>query len=141
MTIQPHQFSQILEKEHLKSHKYVNYMKETDLETWILVQSKGTKTFALFSTKTFDHREVIGKSSKGVSVSVVTLSFPTLKLSKSALKYVPAAPEFLGQPILKPPETKKEKKKIHCRESHLSKSNTYKLQVRSKQSRLFPFYI
>jgi hypothetical protein len=116
-------------------------MKETDLETWILVQSKGTKTFALFSTKTFDHREVIGKSSKGVSVSVVTLSFPTLKLSKSALKYVPAAPEFLGQPILKPPETKKEKKKIHCRESHLSKSNTYKLQVRSKQSRLFPFYI
>lgn len=60
---------------------------------------------------------MIGKSSKGVSVSVVTLSFPTLKLSKSALKYVPAAPEFFGQPILKPPATRKDKKKAYTVES------------------------
>jgi hypothetical protein len=33
MTIQPHHFSQTLGQEHLKSHKYVNYMKEADLET------------------------------------------------------------------------------------------------------------
>ena len=37
----------------------------------------------------------------------MTLSLLTLKFSKSALKYVPAAPEFPGQPILKPPVTTK----------------------------------
>jgi hypothetical protein len=54
----------------------------------------------------FDHRGLVGKSSKGVSVSVVMLSFPTLKLTNSALKYVPAAPAFLGHPILAPPAVK-----------------------------------
>lgn len=33
----------------------------------------------------------------------MTLSLLTFRLSKFALKYVPAAPEFPGQPILKPP--------------------------------------
>lgn len=56
---------------------------------------------------------MVEKSSKGVSVSVVILSFPTLKLSRSALKYVPAAPEFPGQPILKPPEIIKLSSNIH----------------------------
>lgn len=78
------------------------------MATCTLVHSSGTKTLALFSTNTCDHKGLVGKSSKGVSVSVVKLSLPTLRLSKSALKYVPAAPALSGQPILKPPDTTKE---------------------------------
>lgn len=57
----------------------------------------------------FDHGGLVGKSSKGVSVSVVMLSFPTLKLDNSALKYVPAAPAFLGHPRLVPPPVNRTK--------------------------------
>lgn len=46
---------------------------------------------------------LVGKSSRGVSVAVEIKSFPTLKLLKFALKNVPAAPAFCGQPILDPP--------------------------------------
>lgn len=67
-------------------HSNGSTRKKISLDTWTLVHSNGTKAFALFSTKTFDHRGLVEKSSKGVSVSVVRLSFPTLKLSKSALK-------------------------------------------------------
>lgn len=79
------------------------------LMTCTLVQSSGTKTLALFSTKTFDQSGPVGKTSKGVSVPVVTLLLLTLRLSNVASKAVPAAPAFSGQPILSPPDATQDK--------------------------------
>lgn len=84
-------------------------MRHQELMTCTLVQSNGTNTLALFSTKIFDQIGPVGKTSKGVSVRVVTLLLLTLRLSSVASKEVPAAPAFPGHPILSPPDATQDK--------------------------------